>query len=88
MMDNFMRLNPLMVTPELKEAIDQIYNYPMREQIKYTLGQMLRRSDNAEYFAEYLSEMYKANQLCIVDEDNECKEARVICSMGLKNEIV
>lgn len=87
MMDNYMRLNPLMVTPELKEAIDQIYNYPMREQIKYTLGQMLRRSDNAEYFAEYLSEMYKANQLCIVDEDNECKEARVICSMGLKNVI-
>lgn len=86
MMDNYMKSNPLMVTPELKESIDQIYNYPMKEQVKYTLGQMLKRNDLAEYFAEYLTEMYKANQLCIVGEENEDKEARVICSMGLKTE--
>ncbi len=70
---------------ELKEAVDQIYNYPMREQTKFTLGQMLKRGDLVDDFAEYLIEMYNANQLCVVTEEAEGKEARVICSMGLRN---
>lgn len=85
MMETFMEQNPLFATPELKEAIDQIYNYPMREQTKFTLGQMLKRGDMIDDFSEYLVEMYNANQLCIVAEEQEGKEARVICSMGLKN---
>lgn len=86
MMEDYMTANPLFATEELKEAIDQIYNYPMREQSKFTLGQMLKRGDLVEDFAEYLVEMYKADQLCIVAEENEEKEARIICSMGLRNE--
>ena len=58
----------------------------MREQSKFTLGQMLKRNDMIYDFAEYLVEMYKANQLCIVAEETENKEAHVICSMGLKND--
>lgn len=86
MMETFMEQNPIFATPELKGAIDQIYNYPMREQTKFTLGQMLKRGDLIDSFAEYLSEMYTANQLCIKAEETEGKEARVICSMGLKND--
>lgn len=86
MMETYMEQNPIFATPELKEAIDQIYNYPMREQSKFTLGQMLKRGDMVDDFAEYLIEMYNANQLCIVAEEQEGKEARVICSMGLKND--
>ena len=85
MMETYMQQNPVFATPELKEAIDQIYNYPIREQSKFTLGQMLKRGDMADAFAEYLVEMYNANQLCIVAEEQEGKEARVICAMGLKN---
>ncbi len=86
MMEDYMNNNPLFATPELKSAIDQIYNYPMREQSKFTLGQMLKRHELIDAFSEYLVEMYNANQLCIVrTEDDEEKEARVICSMGLKN---
>lgn len=86
MMENYMEENPIFATPELKGAIDQIYNYPIREQSKFTLGQMLKRGDLVDDFREYLSEMYKANQLCIMADENEDKEARVICSLGLKNE--
>ena len=86
MMETYMEQNPIFATPELKEAIDQIYNYPMREQSKFTLGQMLKRGDMVDAFADYLVEMYNANQLCIVAEEAEGKEARVICAMGLKNE--
>jgi superfamily II DNA or RNA helicase len=85
MMEDYMIQNPLFATNELKEAIDQIYNYPMREQSKFTLGQMLKRGDMIYDFADYIVEMYKADQLCIVAEEIESKEARVICSMGLKN---
>ena len=86
MMETYIQQNPLFATSGLKEAIDQIYNYPMREQTKFTLGQMLKRGDMVDAFAEYLIEMYNANQLCIIAEEAEGKEARVICSMGLKNE--
>ena len=86
MMETYMEQNPIFATPELKEAIDQIYNYPMREQSKFTLGQMLKRGEMVDSFADYLVEMYNANQLCIVAEEQEGKEARVICAMGLKNE--
>ncbi len=86
MMEDHMALNPLWATPELKEAINQIYNYPMREQTKFTLGQMLRRGDMIGELSDYLTEMYKANQLCIVENETEDKEAHVICSMGLRNE--
>lgn len=85
MMEDFIKKYPIYATEELKEAIDQIYNYPMREQTKFTLGQMLRRGDMVDDFAEYLAEMYSANQLCVVTEEAEGKEARVICSMGLRN---
>lgn len=85
MMERFIENDPIYATQELKEAVDQIYNYPMREQTKFTLGQMLKRGDMIDDFAEHLVEMYNANQLCIVSDETDGKEARVICSMGLKN---
>lgn len=78
--------NALFATTELKEALDQIYNYPLREGPKTTLGQMLKRGDQVDYITDYITEMYKANLLCIVGEDGEQRDARVICSMGIKNE--
>lgn len=85
MMEDYVGKNPILATKELKEAIDQLYNYPMREQTKFTLGQMLKRNDMIDDFVEYLVETYKANQLCIVTDDGEQKESRVICSLGLRN---
>jgi len=49
------------------------------------LGQMLKRNDDVNYFVDYITEVYKANQLCIVLEDGSNKDDRVVCSMGLKN---
>ena len=88
MLETYMQQNPVFATVELKEAIDQLYNFPMRENTKYTLGQMLKRGDMVDAFSDYLVEMYKANQLCVVSDDSEGKEARIICSLGIKNENV
>lgn len=84
--EEYMQHNPLFATVELKESVNQIYNYPMREQAKFTLGQMLKRHDGCEAIAEYLCEMYKANQLCVVQEDGDDAEPRMICAMGIRNE--
>lgn len=85
LLDQFMKNNPILTTTELKEAVNQIYNYPLREQAKFTLGQMLKRNDDVNYFVDYITEVYKANQLCIVLEKGSDKDDRVVCSMGLKN---
>lgn len=84
-MDQYMRDNIIFATQDLKEAVNQIYNYPMREAAKFAIGQMLRRHDPPELIADALVDYYKNNQLCVVDEEFENKEARVMCSLGIKN---
>ena len=68
----------------LKLAIDDIYNYPLLEGAKFTLGRMLRTNTSDE-IVEYVLEMRKNMTLCRIDEDrNEHKDPVIICSMGLK----
>lgn len=70
----------------LKLAIDDIYNYPLLEGAKFTLGRMLRTNTSDE-IVEYVLEMRKNMTLCRIDEDrNEHKDPVIICSMGLKQE--
>lgn len=68
----------------LKLAIDDIYNYPLLESAKFTLGRMLRNS-NSDEIVECVLEMRKIFSLCRIDEDkSKRKEPSIICSMGLK----
>ena len=68
----------------LKLAIDDIYNYPLLEGAKFTLGRMLRTNTSDE-IVDYVLEMRKNMTLCRIDEDrNEHKDPVIICSMGLK----
>jgi SNF2 family DNA or RNA helicase len=68
----------------LKLAIDDIYNYPLLEGAKFTLGRMLRTNTSDE-IVEYVLEMRKNGTLCRIDEDRDSHKAPVIiCSMGLK----
>lgn len=68
----------------LKLAIDDIYNYPLLESAKFTLGRMLRNSSSDE-IVECVLEMRKNFSLCRIDEDkSKHKEPSIICSMGLK----
>lgn len=71
---------------ELKYAIDDIYNYPLTENAKFNLGRMMRqRNASPDDLVEYVLDMRKNNQLCIIDEDTSSdKEPKIICSMGLK----
>lgn len=68
----------------LKLAIDDIYNYPLLESAKFTLGRMLRTSTSDD-IVDCVLEMRKNFTLCRIDEDkSKQKEPSIICSMGLK----
>ena len=71
---------------ELKYAINDIYNYPLQETAKFNLGRMMRQNNvSNDDLVEYVLDMRKNSQLCIIDEDtNSNKEPKIICSMGLR----
>lgn len=69
---------------KLKLAIDDIYNYPLLEGAKFTLGRMLRTNTSDE-IVEYVLEMRKNMTLCRIDEERDNhKDPVIICSMGLR----
>ena len=70
---------------ELKFVIDDMYNYPLLESSKFTLGRMLRSSNSPDDIVECILDMHKHNNLCRIDEEkNDSKAPSIICSMGLK----
>lgn len=69
---------------ELKLAIDDIYNYPLNEGAKFTLGRMLRNS-SPDDIVDCVLDMRRNFSLCrIEDNRNNHKEPSIICSMGIK----
>lgn len=71
---------------QLKLAIDEIYNFPLLESTKGTLGRMLRNSSSDE-IVDTVLEMRQDGCFCRVEEDvNTQKEPSIICSMGLKQQ--
>lgn len=72
---------------QLKLAIDDIYNYPLLEGVKFMLGRMMRSSGRtaSDDIIEYVLEMRKNGSLCRIEEETSTqKENTIICSMGIK----
>lgn len=73
---------------DLKNATNDIYNYPLLDTVKTTLGRMLRnRKLSDEDIVDYVIDLYKDGQLVHKPKEEEtAKENQIICSMGLKFE--
>lgn len=70
---------------ELKFVIDDMYNYPLLESSKFTLGRMLRSGNSPDDIVECILDMHKHSNLCrIYEEKNDSKAPSIICSMGLR----
>lgn len=71
---------------ELKSATDDIYNYPLLDTVKTTLGRMLRNNKlSDEDIVDYVIELYKEDQLVHKPKEEEAaRENQIICSMGLR----
>ncbi len=70
-------------TPELAKAIELIYKYPLRSTARDTLNRQFRSGISNETLAEIVTALYQENRLCVIPEDVEPEEPRIICSMGL-----
>lgn len=70
---------------DLKLAIDDIYNYPLLDTAKLTIGQMLRRNQDNNEIVQYVIDLRKNNALCRLPiEDNTNRDPVIVCSLGMR----
>ena len=71
---------------ELRQALDDIYNYPLRQTAVDTLNRQLRIDVDDAALAEIVTAMRDEDRLCVInDQEDKNQEPRIICSMGLFN---
>lgn len=75
----------LWITEELKRAIQDIYDYPLREFARETINRQLKTGITDEELANLAVSLREDVKLSLVgDDDSKQKEPQIICSMGLK----
>ena len=70
-------------TEPLRRAVDDIYRYPLRQAAVDTLNRQLRSGISDDDLAALVVELREDGRLCVVHEQDEPQEPRIICSMGL-----
>ncbi len=68
---------------ELLKTIDDIYRYPLRPAATDTLNRQLRSGISDEALAQLVIALRDEDRLCIIHEEEQIHEPRIICSMGL-----
>ncbi|MFQ5472317.1 MAG: NgoFVII family restriction endonuclease, partial [Dehalococcoidia bacterium] len=70
----------------LKRAIEDIYRYPLRQAATDTLNRQLRSRVTDDVLAELVIELRAEDRLCIIHEEEQEQEPRILCSLGLRQE--
>ncbi len=70
-------------TKPLRSAINDIYRYPLRPTTVDTLNRQLRSSISDEALGELVIALRDEGRLCVINEEEEGQEPRIICSLGL-----
>lgn len=71
---------------ELHRAIEDIYRHPLRQSATDTLNRQLRSEISEQALAELVIALRDEDRLCIIHEEEQTLEPRIICSMGLSPE--
>ena len=71
---------------ELVKAIEEIYNYPLRQSAIDTLNRQIKIGISDQSLAELVIDLRKDERLCIISEEAEKQEPMIICSLGLFQE--
>ncbi|MCL4247382.1 MAG: NgoFVII family restriction endonuclease [Anaerolineae bacterium] len=67
----------------LFQAVDEIYRFPLRQSAVDALNRHLRSGINDEELAELVMNLRADGRLCVVEEEEQTQEPRIICSLGL-----
>ena len=73
-------------TESLRRAIDEIYNYPLKQGAIELLNRQLRSGASDEDLAETVVDLRAEEKLCIIhEEEQESQQPHIICSLGLRD---
>lgn len=70
-------------TQQLRRVVEDIYNYPLRQLAVDLLNRQLRSGISDEDLAQRVIELREEGRLCIIHDDEETQEPKIICSLGL-----
>jgi hypothetical protein len=71
-------------TVELNKAIDHLLKFPLLQTATDTLNRRLRENIETEPLIDLVLSLHRDGRLCRVLEDGEASEAKIICSLGLR----
>jgi superfamily II DNA helicase RecQ len=69
----------------LLKTIDEIYRYPLRQATADVLNRQMRSGATDESLVQLVIALRDEDRLCVVHEEEQDGEPRIICSMGLRN---
>jgi hypothetical protein len=73
----------LLASDELHRVIEDIYRYPLRQSATDTLNRQLKAGINDEVLSELCISLRSEDRLCIISDEAERREPKIICSLGL-----
>lgn len=74
------------IADELNKALEDIYKYPLRQGALDTINRQLKAGIDDAQLADLVNMLRNEGRLSIIHEDDERREPRIICSMGIFNE--
>jgi superfamily II DNA or RNA helicase len=85
---NFLADNPDTIwdKPELQKALEEIYNYPLKQSAVDKLNRQLKSGIQDMLLADMIVALSQADMLCNIHGDEHKGEPKIICSMGLIGE--
>ena len=72
-------------TTELQRAVDEVYRHPLRQVAIDMLNRQLKAGIDNSQLAELVLMLRTEDRLCIIQQEADIQEPKVICSMGLFN---
>jgi hypothetical protein len=73
----------LFESQELLRAIDEVYRYPLRQSAIDTLNRQLKSGISDPDLADLAIALRADDRLCLIHEEEQRHEPRIICSLGL-----
>ncbi|MEB3120167.1 MAG: helicase-related protein [Snowella sp.] len=80
---NYVETQGSLFNQDLIETINELYEYPLRQSAIDILNRKLKNGINDQQLVELVLALRVDNRLCIISEEAQQQEPKIICSMGL-----